>query len=47
VQLRIQKHTLIIERAEAGAADKRRAKIDKAKARMHANIGATLRKLAR
>jgi antitoxin component of MazEF toxin-antitoxin module len=47
VQLRIEKHTLIIERAEIGAADKRRAKIEKAKARMHANIGTTLRKLAR
>ena len=30
-----------------GAAEKRRAKIEKAKARMHANIGTTLRKLAR
>ncbi|HEY4188630.1 MAG TPA: hypothetical protein VGP07_26420, partial [Polyangia bacterium] len=47
VQLRIEKQTLIIERAEAGAADRRRAKIDKAKASMHANIGTTLRKLAR
>ena len=33
--------TLIIERAEAGTADKRRAKIDRAKARLHANIGTT------
>lgn len=47
VQLRIEKNTLIIERAEIGAAEKRRAKIEKAKARMHANIGTTLRKLAR
>jgi antitoxin component of MazEF toxin-antitoxin module len=47
VQLRIEKHTLIVERADVRAADKRRAKIDKAKARMHANIGTTLRKLAR
>jgi len=47
VQLRIEKHTLIIERAEVGAADKHRAKIDKAKARMHAHIGTALRKLAR
>ena len=39
--------TLIIERAEAGTAEKRRAKIDRAKARLHANIGTTLRKLAR
>jgi len=47
VQLRIEKHTLVIERAEVVTADKRRSKIEKAKARMHTNIGTTLRKLAR
>jgi len=47
VQLRIEKHTLVIERAEVVTADKRWSKIEKAKARMHTNIGTTLRKLAR
>ena len=48
VQLRIEKDKLIVERAdEVATAEKRRAKLDKAKARMHANIGGTLRKLAR
>jgi antitoxin component of MazEF toxin-antitoxin module len=48
VQLRIEKQTLIIERAdELVTRGKRRAKVDKAKARMHRDLGATLRKLAR
>jgi antitoxin component of MazEF toxin-antitoxin module len=48
VQLRIEKDKLIIERADEGAAAaKRRAKLDRAKTHMHANIGGTLRKLAR
>jgi len=37
VQIRIEKQTLIVERAdEVATAEKRRAQLDKAKARMHA-----------
>jgi antitoxin component of MazEF toxin-antitoxin module len=48
VQLRIEKQKLIIERVdEAAAREMRRAKLERAKTRMHGDIGGTLRKLAR
>ena len=48
VSLRIEKDKLIIERAdESVTRGKRRAKLDKARTRMHGDIGPTLRKLAR
>lgn len=48
VQLWIEKDKLVIERADpASVAAQRRAKLDKAKIRMHADIGRTLRKLAK
>lgn len=48
VQLRIEKEKLIIERFdEAAAQQKRQVKLERAKARMHGDIGGTLRKLAR
>ena len=48
VSLRIDKDRLIIERFDEGAATaKHRAKLAKAKARIHGDIGGTLRKLAR
>ncbi|MEP7122859.1 MAG: AbrB/MazE/SpoVT family DNA-binding domain-containing protein [Byssovorax sp.] len=48
VQLRVEGSKLIIERAtEADAKRGRRAKLAKAKARMHEDIGDTLEKLAK
>jgi antitoxin MazE len=48
VSLRIEKDKLIIERAnESATRGKRREKLEKARTRMHGDIGATLRKLAR
>jgi antitoxin component of MazEF toxin-antitoxin module len=48
VQLRIEKAKLIIERIDDSAVEeKRRAKLARAKARIHGDIGGTLRKLAR
>ena len=48
VQLRIEGSKLIIERAtEVDGQTKRRAKLAKAKARMHDDIGDTLQKLAK
>jgi antitoxin component of MazEF toxin-antitoxin module len=48
VSLRIEKDKLIIERAdESVTRGKRRAKLDKARTRMHGDIGPALRKLAR
>ncbi|MES1207093.1 MAG: AbrB/MazE/SpoVT family DNA-binding domain-containing protein [Pseudomonadota bacterium] len=48
VQLRIDKQRIIIERADEASVQKnRRAKLDRAKARMHGDIGTTLRKLAK
>jgi antitoxin component of MazEF toxin-antitoxin module len=48
VSLRIEKDRLIIERADESAVrSKRQAKLEKARARMHADIGGTLRKLAK
>ncbi len=48
VQLRIEKAKVIVERADAGKArEQRRARFEKAKARMYAHVGGTLRKLAR
>jgi antitoxin component of MazEF toxin-antitoxin module len=48
VSLRIEKDKLIIERADESASrSKRQAKVEKARARMHADIGGTLRKLAK
>jgi len=48
VSLRIDADKLIIERADRSVTrSKRRAKLDKARARMHDDIGGTLRKLAK
>lgn len=48
VQLRVEGHKLIIERAtEPDGQTRRRAKFAKAKARMHGDIGDTLVKLAK
>ena len=48
VSLRIEKDKLIIERAdESVTRGKRREKLEKARTRMHGDIGGTLRKLAR
>jgi hypothetical protein len=48
VSLRIEKDKLIIERADESAVrSKRQAKLEKARARMNADIGGTLRKLAK
>jgi antitoxin component of MazEF toxin-antitoxin module len=47
VSLRIEKDKLIIERAdESVTRGKRRGKLEKARTRMHSDIGSTLRKLA-
>jgi antitoxin MazE len=48
VSLRIDADKLIIERADQSARQsKRKAKLEKARARMHEDIGGTLRKLAK
>ena len=48
VSLRIEKDKLIIQRAdESVTRGKRREKLEKTRTRMHGDIGATLRKLAR
>jgi antitoxin component of MazEF toxin-antitoxin module len=48
VSLRIDKDKLIIERADESAVrSSRRAKLEKARERMHGDIGGTLRKLAK
>jgi antitoxin component of MazEF toxin-antitoxin module len=48
VSLRIDKDKLIIERAdESVTRSKRQAKLEKARARMHGDVGGTLRKLAK
>jgi antitoxin component of MazEF toxin-antitoxin module len=48
VSLRIEKDKLIIERIdESVTRGKRRQRLEKARTRMHGDIGATLRKLAR
>jgi antitoxin MazE len=48
VSLRIDKDKLIIERADESAVrSSRKAKLEKARERMHDEIGGTLRKLAK